>query len=497
MFEALGAALWLITDPMVWLAIVTGTALGIVIGAIPGLGSIIGITICLPFTFVMGQMPAIALLLSVYCGSIYGGSIAAILINAPGTPQSAATVLDGFSMTKLGKPGHALGWATAASVFGGLFSCVVLILLAPQLAAFALNFGPVEVFALICLALTCIATISRGSMIKGLLAGAIGLWCGAVGSDPISGDLRFTFGYFPLSAGFDLVSMVVGLFALSEVFSRIAGERAEAGAVPAFSRMTLPSLGEWKGRLGVLLKSSVIGSVIGVLPGTGAATAAFISYAEAKRTSPRGDGFGKGEPDGIIAAESANNAVTGGALVPTLALGIPGDAVTAIMLSTLIIQGITPGVRLMVENPDIVYASFIVLIIINIAMLLIALATIRAIAFALKAPEAIIFTLVVFFCVVGSYGVRSSMFDVMTMVAAGIVGFLFRYFHVPIAPMVIGLVLGSQMELSLRQALVITDGDATLFLTAHPIALVLFIVTALLLAKPILLGLRRPRENTA
>lgn len=495
MFEAFGAALWLMADPTVWLVMVAGTALGIVIGAIPGLGSIIGITICLPFTFVMGQMPAITLLLSVYCGSIYGGSVSAILINAPGTPQSAATVLDGFSMTQLGRPDAALGWATAASVFGGLFSCIVLILLAPQLAAFALNFGPVEVFALICLALTCIASISRGSMLKGLLAGAIGLWLGTVGSDPISGDMRFTFGYFPLSAGFDLVSMVVGLFALSEVFARIAGPREKAGSVPPFSGMRLPRLSEWKGRVRVLLKSSVIGSVIGVLPGTGAATAAFISYAEAKRSSVRGDRFGHGEPDGIIAAESSNNAVTGGALVPTLALGIPGDAVTAIMLSTLIIQGITPGVRLMAENPDIVYASFMALIAINLIMLVLALATIRALAVVLKAPEAIIFTLVVFFCVVGSYGVRGSLFDVMTMVAAGILGFLFRYFHIPIAPTVIGLVLGPQMELSLRQALVITDGQVSLFLTEHPIALVLFIVTALLLLKPVLFKWRRPGET--
>ncbi len=490
MFEALGTAAGLMADPTVWLVMVAGTTLGIVIGAIPGLGSIIGITICLPFTFTMGQMPAIALLLSVYCGSIYGGSISAILINTPGTPQSAATVLDGYAMTLAGKADAALGWATASSVFGGLFSCVVLILLAPQLAAFALNFGPVEVFALVCLALTCIATISEGSMLKGLLAGAIGLFCATVGADPISGDLRYTFGYFSMSGGFDLVAMVVGLFALSEVFVRLAEPRSTTGSIPPFKSMRLPSLAEWKGRVGVLLKSSTIGSIIGVLPGTGAATAAFISYAEARRSSPRRDRFGSGEPDGIIAPEAANNAVTGGALVPTLALGIPGDAVTAIMLSTLIIQGITPGVRLMVENPGIVYASFMSLIVINVLMLVIAFATIRAMALALKAPEAIVFTLVLFFCVVGSYGVRSSMFDVMTMFGAGILGTAFRYFGVPIAPMVIGLVLGGQMELSLRQGLVISDGRFSRFFTGHPIALGLFLVTALMLLRPLLLLLR-------
>ena len=496
MIDALSSAFGLIADPVVWLAMVAGTTLGIVIGAIPGLGSIIGITICLPFTFTMGQMPAIALLLSVYCGSIYGGSISAILINTPGTPQSAATVLDGFAMTQAGDAGGALGWATAASVFGGLFSCFVLILLALQLAAFALNFGPVEVFALVCLALTCIATISEGSMLKGLLAGAMGLFFATVGVDPISGDLRFTFGHFSMSGGFDLVAMVVGLFALSEVFSRLAGPRATTGSIAPFKAMRLPRIAEWKGRFGVLMKSSIIGSIIGVLPGTGAATAAFIAYAEARRSSPHADRFGTGEPDGIIAPESANNAVTGGALVPTLALGIPGDAVTAIMLSTLIIQGITPGVRLMVENPGIVYASFMSLIVINVLMLVIAFATIRAMALALKAPEAIVFTLVLFFCVVGSYGVRSSMFDVMTMFAAGILGTLFRYFAVPIAPMVIGLVLGPQMELSLRQGLVISNGQFSLFFTQHPLALGLFVVTALMLLRPLLMT-RRRRSSVA
>lgn len=239
----------------------------------------------------------------------------------------------------------------------------------------------------------------------------------------------------------------------------------------------------------------MIGSIIGVLPGTGAATAAFIAYAEARRSSRHRERFGSGEPDGIIAPEAANNAVTGGALVPTLALGIPGDAVTAIMLSTLIIQGVTPGVRLMVENPDIVYASFIALIAINLMMLVIAFATIRAMALALKAPESITFKLVLFFCVVGTYGVRGSLFDVMTMFVAGILGTLFRYFSVPIAPMVIGLVLGAQMELSLRQGLVISDDEFSGFFTGHPIALGLFIVTALMLLRPLLLWQHSRRSN--
>lgn len=484
MIETVLAAAWLVIDPLVFATLLIGTAFGIVAGALPGLGSVIAVTICLPFTYTLGQVPSIALLLAVYCGSVYGGSISAILINTPGTPQAAATTLDGYPMAVAGSADKALGWATFASVFGGLFSCVVLIFAAPQLAALALNFGPIEICALIVLALTCIASVSRGSFAKGLLAGIMGLFIAIVGSDPLTGDMRYTFDIFVLSAGFDVIPVVVGLFALSEVFMRASEPQKAKARVIRYTGMMLPKVTDLKGRWWLLIKSSGLGSVIGVLPGTGAATAAFISYAEAKRSSPNSEKMGTGEPDGIIAPESANNAVTGSALVPALALGIPGDAVTAVMLTALVVNGVTPGVRLMVDNPQIVYAAFLALFLANFVMFALAFASARLFSIVLRLPEALLMMFVILLSILGSYGVRGNVFDLYVMLAAGVAGYLLRLFGVPLAPVVIGLVLGPKFEVALRQGLILTDGSFWPFL-ASPLALVLFLTAIFAVAWPI------------
>lgn len=484
MIDILSESFWLVLDPLVFATLVIGTAFGIVAGALPGLGSVIAVTICLPFTYSLGQVPSIALLLAVYCGSVYGGSISAILINTPGTPQAAATTLDGYPMAVKGNADKALGWATFASVFGGVFSCLVLIFAAPQLAALALNFGPIEICALIVLALTCIASVSRGSLAKGLLAGIIGLFVAIIGSDPLTGDMRYTFDIFALSAGFDVIPVVVGLFALSEVFVRASEPQKAQARIIRYTGMILPGLKALKGRWSVLLKSSGLGSVIGVLPGTGAATAAFIAYAETKRSSPRKDEMGNGEADGIIAPESANNAVTGSALVPALALGIPGDAVTAVMLTALVVNGVTPGVRLMADNPQIVYAAFMALFLANLVMFVLAFASARIFALVLRLPEALLMMSVILLSILGSYGVRGNVFDLYVMLAAGVLGFLLRLFGVPLAPVVIGLVLGPKFEVSLRQGLILTDGSFWPFLSS-PLALVLFAAAGVAIAWPL------------
>ncbi|ORE97838.1 tripartite tricarboxylate transporter permease [Aurantimonas sp. 22II-16-19i] len=465
--------------PATLFAIVIGTTLGVVIGALPGLGSVVGLSICLPFTFGMETVPSLALLLGVYCGSVYGGSISAILINSPGTPQSAATMLDGYPMAQRGEAGAALGWATAASVVGGLISCVVLILAAPQLARFATRFGSVEVFALILLALTCIAAVSRGSMVKGLAMGAAGLFVALIGTDPVTGGARFTFGIEFLTAGLDLISVVIGLFALSEAFSRLA-QRHDGAPSVAHARLVLPRLSAWKGRVFNLVRSSFIGCLIGALPGTGAATAAFISYASAKQASPRRENFGKGEPDGLIAAESANNAVTGSAMIPTLALGIPGDVVTAILLSAMVVHGITPGVRLMTEHLDVVNAIFVVLILINIVMLAVAFPIVRAFGKLLSIPEPIIMVGVIAFSLIGAITVRGNPLDGVVAVLFGIAGYAFRIGGFPLAPFVIGLVLGPQFEQNLRRGLLLNDGDILSFPTASWISAVIFAVIFIL-----------------
>src|SRR5690625_933444 len=334
MFDFLAIAAELFTSAENLLVLVLGTFVGIVLGALPGIGSTVAVAISLPFTFEMTAGQAITLLVGVYAGSVYGGSISAILINTPGTVQSAATSFDGYPMVRKGKAGEALGWATMASVFGGFISAIALIFIAPLLAALALHFGPIETCSLLMLGMVCIVAVSGQYLLRGLLAGALGRFLATVGGDPYTGEARLTFGYWQLMSGIDLIAAIIGLFALSEVLIQVADRAPDDEKTFKYSGMVLPRLRDWTGRKLNLIKSTLIGLAIGILPGTGAATAAFVSYAEANRSSPRKDNFGKGEPDGIVASESANNAVTGGALIPTMALGIPGDSVTAVMLGS-------------------------------------------------------------------------------------------------------------------------------------------------------------------
>ncbi|MCP5366395.1 MAG: tripartite tricarboxylate transporter permease [Hyphomicrobiales bacterium] len=465
-------------------AIVVGTVLGVVVGVLPGLGSVIGITMVLPFTFTMPQIPALALMLGIYCGSVYGGSISAIVINTPGTPQAAATALDGFPMAQRGDAGLAIGWATTASTIGGLFSVGVLVLAAPQLAAFSLNFTVIEYFALGVFALICIANVSRGAMAKGLLSGVIGLFLATVGVDQVTGDMRFTFDNFEMTAGISLIPAIVGLFALSEMFVRASESHVVKESIAYKVGIRLPRLTDWRGRLGILLKSCLIGSFVGALPGTGAATAAFISYSEAKRSSRNRDKLGTGEPDGIISAESANNAVTGSAMVPTLALGIPGDPVTAVMLGTFIVHGLTPGPRLFSEHLDLVYAIFFILVAVNVAMFIVGAIGAQAFTRVLRVPEPLLMTTVVVISLIGAYGVRGNPIDLITAFVAGIGGFLLRKNGFPLAPMVIGMVLSQMIENSLRQGLLITRGDFLAFFQ-RPISLTLFVLTFAILVWPL------------
>ncbi|NLW81467.1 MAG: hypothetical protein GXY42_07310, partial [Desulfovibrionales bacterium] len=431
---------------------------------------------------------AISLLLGVYAGSVYGGCISAVLVNTPGTPASAATTFDGFPMAQKGFAEKALGWATLGSVFGGMFSCVVLVMCAPQLASIAMLFGPPETLCLIFMGMTCICTVAMGDIFKGVLSGMIGLFFASVGQDVMTGDERFTFGFFPLASGFDLVAVLVGVFALSEVFDRIdVVIRQQITNIIKCNGLKMPSLSELdKSRWLLLLKSSAIGSFIGILPGTGTSAAVFLSYGEAQRSSPRRENFGKGEPDGIIAPEAANNAVTGGALVPSLALGLPGDAVTAVMLATLIIHGITPGVRLMQDSPDIVYSMFLSLSLANLLIIPFGWLCAKGFSYMLKLPESILLPIITLLCLLGTFGVRNSMVDLWTCVIMGAFGLFMRYFKMPPAPLVIGLVLGPLFELSLRQTYLLKQGEMSRTLTEHPIALFLFIVAVLMLVFPML-----------
>ena len=475
-----------IATPLTLLAIIAGTLVGVIVGVLPGLGSVIGLTMVLPFTFSMPQIPAIALMLGVYCGSVYGGSITAIVLNTPGTPQSAATALEGFPMAQRGEADLAIGWVTTSSTIGGLFSVLVFVLAGPSLAAFSLQFTPIEYFALGLFAMTCIAGVSSGNLLKGLTAGALGVLLATVGNDPVTGDLRFTFDSFQLSAGIGLIPVIVGLFAFSEMFMRVLTIDRD-GPPPEQMRVgfRMPPWSQWKPRLGMLLRGSLIGSFVGALPGTGAATAAFIAYSEARRASKHKDNFGKGEPDGLVACESANNAVTGSALVPTLSLGIPGDPVTAVMLGALVVQGIAPGPQLFANHLDLIYAIFFCLIIVNLAMFAIGALGASLFTRVLRIPEPILIGLILIIATVGAYGVNGNPFDVWVAFIAGVVGVVLRHFRFPVAPIVIGMVLQPTIEMSLRQGLILTHGNFWAFFE-RPIAALLFVITALTLCWPLL-----------
>lgn len=316
MFSDIMHGIMITMSPDCLLALCIGAMFGTVVGALPGLGTAVAITICIPFTLQMGNASAIALLLGVYATSIYGGSISAVLLNTPGTPQSACTGFEGYAMAKAGKAEKALGWITVSSVLGGLFSCVALVIAAPQLADLSVKYGgPLEICGLICLGLACITSLSEDNQIKGLLMGVAGLFLATIGVDPLSGEMRFTFGSPQLVSGIDLMPIVVGVFPLAELFYRAYEVHAnvEPTAIDC-KRISFPTWQEWKGRGLILLRSSLIGVGLGILPGTGATAATFVSYSSAKRLSKNGENFGKGEPDGLVAAESSNNAVAGGAI---------------------------------------------------------------------------------------------------------------------------------------------------------------------------------------
>lgn len=476
-------------------AIVLGTLYGIVIGAIPGLGSVLGITVILPFTFVFDQTVSIALLLGTYCGSVYGGCIPAILVNTPGTPQSAATLFDGYPMARRGAAGKALGWATLSSTLGGLGACVILMVAAPVLARFGLRFGPIEYFALGVFALTCIVSVARESLVKGVFGSAFGLFIAMIGQDPISGITRYSFDIFELSAGLSLIPVLVGLFALSEVIWRVAGPVEHSEPLKDKVGISLPSFREVTAHWKVLVKSTLIGTWIGSLPGIGATAASLVSYAEAKRSAKDPKRFGTGIPEGVIASEAANNAVTAGALVPTLALGVPGDPITAVMLGAMTIQNIVPGPNLFVDHPALVTFLFLTLFIVNLVMFGLGTSLCPLFARALRIPEPVLMATVVALIVVGTYSVNLSGFDLIVLVAAGLVGFAFRWIEIPLAPVVIGFVLSPMIESSLRRGLIITRDNFWDFF-ASPIALALFVLTGLFLAWPALRWVLDRRRQT-
>lgn len=476
--DALVLALMQLAQPMSIMLLIGGIVVGLIIGILPGLGPPIAIALALPFTFHLDTVPSLVLLLGIYSAAIYGGSISAIAVGIPGTGAAIATVEDGHKMYKAGRGGEALGWSLSGSIIGGLVSVVCLALIAPLLAQLAAKFGPREYLAISVFGLVVVVRVAGKSLSKGLLMGALGIFLTTWGLDELNGTERYTFGSYHLYEGLPLVPFLVGLFAMSEVL--IGAERAHKKIEFNQSSLTvkLPGLNALRKMKEVLLRSSLIGTVIGIIPGEGAAVGAFFAYSEAKRRSNHPEKFGTGIAEGIVAPETANNATVGGALVPTLTLGVPGSPAAAVLLGALMIQGLAPGPALFSDRPDVMYAIFIGLFFINILMIVIGLLAIRFAAKLIMVPTAVIVPTVMLLCFVGIYSVSNSMFNVGVMLGAGILGYVVRKLGYSIAPLSIGFVLGPILENSLRQSLTIADGSVAEFFNT-PIGFSIYAALAL------------------
>lgn len=475
-------------NPLTITLLILGVIAGIIIGSLPGLTATMGVALFLPFTFSMDAVTGILLLVGVYFGSIYGGSIAAILLNTPGTPASAATSMDGYQMTVQGKAGKALAIAAIASGIGGLFSVAVLILVAPALSKVALGFSAPEMFGLALFGLSIISSISGKSVIKGLISGFVGVLICTVGLDPMTSFPRFTFGNISLTSGISFIAVMIGLFAVSEALCMVE-ERLKLGdkAKKIVADYTLPKLHEYKSLIPSFLRSSTIGTFIGIIPGAGADVAAFVSYNEAQRWANKEEKklFGKGNPKGVASAESANNAVTGGSMVPLLTLGIPGDSVTAIMLGALVVQGIQPGPQIFTTSAEIVYTLFAGMIVANILMAIFGIAGIRLFTKILNVPKVGLAPIIIVISMVGAYALNNNYFDVYVMLIAGIIGYFMKKYEFPASPLVLALILGPMAESELRRTLVMSEGSYSFFLE-RPIAMVLIVLAISTLFLPII-----------
>lgn len=444
-----------------------GVTGGIAIGSLPGLTATMGVAVLLPLTFGMESTKALVLLVGIYIGAIYGGSISAILLKTPGTPAAAATVLDGHGLAQKGEAAKALSISAIASFVGGTISTVVLILFSPILARFALKFGAPEYFALAIFGLSIIASISGKHPAKGLLAGMLGLLVATVGLDPVTSYPRFTFGQMHLYNGFSIIPVLIGLFALSETFVQmeafVPGERMKT----AFKR-GIVSLKETIELLPVMVKSGLIGTVIGSIPGAGADIAAFVTYNEARRSSRNREMFGKGSTEGIAAPEAGNNGVTGGALVPLLTLGVPGDAVAAVMLGALIIQGLQPGPLLFTKNADVVYGLFASMLVGNFLMLILGLVGVRLFCRVVEIPKQVIIPIVMSLSIVGAYSMNNSVFDLWVALGFGVIGYLMQKAEIPSSPVILAVILGPMAESNLRRSVLMYQGGLE-FLWTRPI----------------------------
>jgi putative tricarboxylic transport membrane protein len=462
-----------------------GVVLGTVIGIMPGLGPPATIAMLLPLTFLMNPASAMIMLAGIYYGAKYGGSTTSILLNVPGESASVVTCIDGYEMAKKGRAGAALGMAAIASFVAGTVGVVGLMLVAPPLARLSLAFSSPEYFALMALGLAMVVLLAGRSMVKALLATLVGLWLAGIGTDLFSQTSRFTFGQMELLSGIDFVVVAIGVFALGEVFANME-ERGAAPMieVPKGLRNLLPTLQDLKDSRFAFVNGSVVGFLIGVLPGAGSTIASFISYGIEKAVSKHPEKFGHGAVEGVAAPEGANNSETGGALVPMLTLGIPGSGTTAVLLAALVLWGFKPGPLFISENPAMFWGLVASMYIGNVMLLILNLPLVPLFAQVLRAPVYVLYPLILGISVVGVYSTSGSVFDVWLLAGFGLMGYLMRKLDFPSAPLILGLVLGGAMERALRQSLMMSDGHLSI-LVSRPVSAVMLSLALLILLVPL------------
>lgn len=484
----LGVGFAIAFSPINLLVVTLGVVVGTLIGALPGIGPVAGLSILIPLAFGMDPTSAMILMCGIYYGCMYGGTITSVLMNVPGESSSLMTCLDGYAMAQQGRAGPALTIAAIASFIAGTFSVVMLTVLAPPIATYALNFGPPEYFALMLLGLSAITGLTGKSRAKGYAMGFLGLALAMIGLDPIDGTQRYTFGHLELMDGIGFLPVAVGMFGLGAVMTMIE-KPVQLEIMKTTLREMLITKQDLKDSAMPIVRGSVIGFLIGVLPGAGATISTFLSYTVEKQISKTPELFGTGMIAGVASPEAANNASTGGAMIPLLTLGIPGSGTTAVLLGVLTLFSLQPGPLLFTKNPDFVWGLIASMYIGNVMLLVLNIAFVPAFVAVLRVPYNLLAALIAIFCLVGVYSVNYSVLDLWLMLGFGVIGYLAQKLDYPLAPLVLALVLGGLMEVSLRQSLKMSQGDLTTFFT-RPLAATIMVVVIIIVAWPVLKRLR-------
>ena len=471
--------------PYNFIMILVGLMVGVIVGALPGIAMINAMVLALPFTYSMEPVAAILLLISIYCGGMFGGAITAILINIPGSPGNAPTAIEGFALTKKGKTAQAIGTAIICSGIGGFISALVMTFVSPTLADFAMRFTSVEKFAIVFLGLTCLAGMGAESISSSLISVFAGIFLGTIGVAPLYFSYRFTFGFNLFSAGVSFIIALIGLFAVSEILHQAVFRIRYRELSKKSAGVKLPGLREiWRLR-GTVTRATIIGTGIGVIPGEGGAVAAFLSYGIERQISNKGEDFGTGVIQGLAAPETANNASTGGAMIPLLTLGIPGSGAAAVILGAFLLHGLQPGPLLFINQLDLVYTIFIGMLLVNILMIFSGTITTKIFLQAMRIPEGVMGSFIMVLCFIGAYGLRNNIGDVWLMMCFGLLGFFMRRYRFPIIPMVMGIILGPLAETYFLTSMIKYDNDISVFFT-RPISLCIICFAVLLLFLPYL-----------